>query len=73
MKYIEISVGKSINPNTGEQWYKADCKVSVGEDENEDKVFAEVKAKIDSWLPNPFPEKEEYKTIGKNNYWGQQH
>lgn len=69
MKYLEISVGKSINPNTGEEWYKGDVKVAVGEGENPDDVFNEVRAKIDSLLPNPYQEK--YKTIGEKGYFGQ--
>lgn len=54
MKYLEITVGKSLNPNTGEEWRKADAKVSVDEGEKEDDVFQKAMAKLDSWLPNPF-------------------
>lgn len=54
MKYLEITPGKSLNPNTGEEWRRCDVKVSVGEGESEDDVFQKAMAKLDSWLPNPF-------------------
>jgi hypothetical protein len=53
-KYIEIKVGTSINPNSGEQWWKADAVVSVGENEIPKEVFEQVKKEIKEWLPNPF-------------------
>jgi hypothetical protein len=54
MKYLEITPGKSINPNTGEQWRKVDVRVAVEEGEDPDEVYRKVMARIDSWLPNPF-------------------
>lgn len=54
MKFLEIKVGKSINPNTGENWYKSDVLVSLEKDESPDEVFKQVRDRIDGWLPNPF-------------------
>lgn len=56
MQILQIKAGKSINPNTGDEWYKADVLVSVGDDENPDEIFKQVKQRIDGWLPNPFKE-----------------
>jgi hypothetical protein len=56
MTFLEIKVGKSINPNTGEQWWKADAKVSLGDNENPETAFQELKKRIDGWLPNPMPQ-----------------
>lgn len=53
MKFLEINVGTSINPNTGEQWWKADTKVSLGENENPDEVFKQLRDRVSGWLPNP--------------------
>ena len=57
MKVLNINAGKSINPNTGESWYKADIHVSVDDSENPEDVFQSLKARLDSWLPNPFETK----------------
>lgn len=59
MKFLEIKVGKSINPNTGESWWKADTRVSLEEGESPDEVFKQVRDRIDGWLPNPFPQMED--------------
>ena len=61
MKYLEISVGKSLNPLTGESWIKTDAKVSVGEDENPELVFQKVKSDIESWLGNSYSNNDEMK------------
>lgn len=55
MKFIDISVGKSINPNTGEEWWRADTKVLLEENEVPEDVFKEVRSRVDNWLPNPMP------------------
>lgn len=54
MKYLEITVGKSLNVNSGEEWYKGDVRVSIDDGESVDRVFQDAKEKIDSLLPNPF-------------------
>lgn len=69
MKFLEISVGKSLDVNTGSEWVRCDAKVSVEEGEDPETIFKQVRAEINKWLPNP----NEYPTIGKNGYFGQQH
>ena len=54
MKILNIDAGKSINPSTGESWYKADIHVSVEEGEVPEDVFQSLKNRLDGWLPNPF-------------------
>ena len=55
MKYLEISVGKSIDPNTGSEWWRGDAKVSIDESiETPEEVFKKVRDEINSWLPNPY-------------------
>ncbi len=67
MKFLEIKVGKSINPNTGESWWKADTRVSLEEGETPDEVFKQVRDRIDGWLPNPMPETRDlYFNVTKN-------
>jgi len=67
MKFLEIKVGKSINPNTGESWWKADARVSLEEGESPDEVFKKVRDRIDGWLPNPMPETRDlYFNVTKN-------
>jgi len=54
MKYLEISVGKSMDVNTGSEWFRCDAKVSVGEGEIPEDIFKQVKDEINKWLPNPY-------------------
>lgn len=54
MKFITIDASKSLNPNTGESWYRAETKVSVDDGEVPEEVFQALKKRLDSWLPNPF-------------------
>lgn len=54
MKFLTIDASKSMNPNTGECWYRAETKVSVDEGEVPEEVFQSLKKRLDSWLPNPF-------------------
>ena len=58
MKFIQIKVGKSLNASTGEEWWKADATVSVGDDETAESVFDRVRNDIERWLPNPFKSSE---------------
>lgn len=69
MKYLEISVGKSLDPNTGSEWVRCDAKVSLSEEESNDpeEVFKKVRAEINRWLPNPY----DYPTVGKSGYFNQ--
>jgi len=53
MKFLTIDASKSMNPNTGESWYRAEAKVSLDENEVPEEVFAALKARLDEWLPNP--------------------
>lgn len=68
MKFLEINVGKSINPNTGEQWWRADTKVSLEDGEVPEDVFKAVRDRVDSWLPNPMPQYsgDVYLNVSKN-------
>ena len=54
MTYKDIKVGKSLNPSTGEDWWKVSTLVSLDEGENPDDIFKAVKERIEGWLPNPF-------------------
>lgn len=54
MKFLTIDASKSMNPNTGESWYRAEAKVSLDENEVPEEVFAALKARLDGWLPNPY-------------------
>lgn len=64
MKFLTIDASKSINPNTGEAWYRAEIKVSVDDSENPEQVFQELKNRIDGWLPNPFQKSTQIREDG---------
>ena len=54
MKVLTIEASKSINPGTGESWYRAELKVSMDDNEVPEEVFQSLKERLDNWLPNPF-------------------
>lgn len=64
MKFLTIDASKSINPNTGEAWYRAEVKVSVDDSEVPEAVFQELKERLDNWLPNPFQKSTQIREDG---------
>lgn len=61
MKHLETKVGKSLNPNTGEDWWRVDHMVGLEEGDDPTEVFKQIKDLINGWLPNPMPPQQQPK------------